>query len=111
MAIEIFVEDVDNLEARDLALNLERHIKQELSRQDFEPNTGFRRKDDAALDLGTILTIVLGAPAIVELAKAVRDWVQLNNGVTININGTVIENIDSKDVADVLRAVESGSQP
>ena len=70
-----------------------------------------KRADDEALDLGAVLTIALNAPSVVVLAKTLHDWAVRKNVSNISMTksqtatrGTVtwtVENIESRDVADV----------
>lgn len=62
------------------------------------------RKDTQ--ELGTILAIILGSKAIVEIAKGIADYIRKRSEVKITVkkeDGTVlIENARSKDIAPVL---------
>jgi hypothetical protein len=62
-------------------------------------------------DPGTILTIVLGAPAVVGAVSAIAAWLIRKNqsGATIeDEHGRVIlKNMKSEDVAAAIRAIES----
>lgn len=105
MSVEISFPNVNNKKARRLAVDLQTHLKHQLSRNDQTAEFDFKRSDPSSMDLGTILTIVLGAEAIVVLANAVRDWIQLNNGVEINVNGVVIKDLKSEHVAEAIEAI------
>jgi hypothetical protein len=107
VAISATVENVTSNKARELVLDLEKHIKRELSRADEEVRTDFERSDDDAMDMGTILTIILAGPAVVALANAVRDWVKFNSGVDLSINGVTVNNLNSEDVAEVIKAINA----
>ncbi|MEP3428895.1 MAG: hypothetical protein ABJN98_09465 [Roseibium sp.] len=109
VSINASIENVDPNKARDLALDLETHIKRELSRNDLEAqNMEFNRADKNAQDLGTILSIVLAGPAVVVLANAIRDWVKFNSGTDLDINGVIINNLNSEDVSKVIEAINAG---
>ena len=105
VAVSATVENIDPNKARELVLDLEKHIKRELSRADEEVQTDFERSDEDAMDMGTILTIILAGPAVVALANAVRDWVKFNSGVDLSINGVSVKNLNSEDVAGVVKAI------
>jgi hypothetical protein len=71
-----------------------------------------RRRDDAyTQDFGATLVLVLGAPAIVAIAKAMGDWLTLHRqaGVTIKtahgeIIGTNLTSKDAMKLAELLLA-------
>ena len=71
-----------------------------------------RERDDSQ-DFGTTLIIVLGTTAINTLAQGIAVWLQRNSGVRINVNKTngelVAEGLDSKDVAEIVKALSSAS--
>jgi hypothetical protein len=64
-----------------------------------------RTKPDAQ-DLGASLVLVLGAPAVVIAAKAIRDWVRRQGRTKLVINGNVITDVNSEDAAAIIRALE-----
>jgi hypothetical protein len=68
-----------------------------------------RKEDKQAQDFGATLILVLGAPAVVVLANAIRDWVRRNDRgeVIINVNGTTIRNVAGKDAAEIVKALNS----
>jgi hypothetical protein len=52
-----------------------------------------RRADSSAMDFGATLVLVLGTPAVVVAAKALRDWLKLRYSASISLktaDGTVI---------------------
>lgn len=100
------IKNVSPNEARDLVLDLKKNVTRELSRQDQETKTEINRADDSALDLGTILTIILAGPAVVALANAVRDWVKFNSGVDLELNGVNVKNANSEDIAEIIKAIQ-----
>lgn len=66
-------------------------------------------------DLGSILSIVLGAPAVVAVAKVLGNWLTLHRQVSITIKtsqGEIIgKNLTSKDalkLAELLLAAKDG---
>jgi len=60
-----------------------------------------RRNDPDTQDFGATLVLVLGAPAVVAIAKAMGDWLTLRRqtGITIKtVNGEIVgTNLTSKD--------------
>ena len=68
-----------------------------------------REREDAQ-DAGTIISIVLGAPAIAATVKALGAWLTRANqtGVTLMLpDGTVVlKNMRSEDVAKAITALE-----
>jgi hypothetical protein len=68
------------------------------------------RTDGTAQDFGTTIVLVLGAPAVIVLANAVRDWARRTDRGDITMNGVTIRNVASKDVKDIVRAIESRKQ-
>ena len=76
-----------------------------------DPSVRVDRKpsDSTAMDFGTTLVLVLSAPATIELAKALVAWAKRNNRANVRVvsnNGTLVaENLESKNVAAVVRAL------
>jgi len=68
-----------------------------------------RERQDAQ-DAGTILSIVLAAPAVIAAVKAIGDWLARNNQSALDItlpNGTVVlKNMKSEDVPKAIAALE-----
>src|SRR5260221_10981239 len=59
-----------------------------------------KRSDDRTQDFGATLVLILGAPAVVVVAKALGDWLKLRNSakITIKKDGQVVaENLTSND--------------
>jgi hypothetical protein len=85
--------------AQDLEQKL-RSIGIEASRQ--------REREDAQ-DVGTILSVLLAAPAAVTLAKALQAWLVRNNQVTASIKVKDLEvsfrNLRSEDVPGALEEI------
>ncbi|MGO7443627.1 hypothetical protein ACC668_02825 [Rhizobium ruizarguesonis] len=94
--------DRANLLAESLAVELSREVQDE--GKPVRPD--IQRTDPAALDFGATIALVLGTPAIIVLANAVRDWARRTDNSTVNINGVLIEHLQSADVADIIRAVK-----
>ncbi len=61
-----------------------------------------RRDDSRTQDFGATLVLILGTPAVIAIAKAIGNWLQLRNSASLTIekDGQVIaKNIKSKDAA------------
>lgn len=72
------------------------------------------RSDPEAMDFGATLAVILGTPAAIALATAVKRWLA-RHGTKLIVktkNGEVLaENLDSKDVAAIAAAfTQSESQ-
>ena len=68
------------------------------------------RINPEALDLGTVLAVILGAKATVEIAKGIAKWLYRNNQTTIRIKAKdgreyMITNLESGDVESIIRAL------
>ena len=59
------------------------------------------------MDFGATLVLVLGAPAIVALVKALDNWLQLRNSASITIRTeegeVIIDKANSADVDKILK--------
>jgi hypothetical protein len=68
-----------------------------------------QRHDADAQDFGSTLVVILGTPAVVLLAKALRDWLTRTNAASVQVktsHGTVIAtNLESKDVPAITSAL------
>jgi hypothetical protein len=69
------------------------------------------RTDRTAQDFGTTLVLLLGTPVLLALANAVRDWAKRKDQATIHINGIKINNVGSKDVAEIVTALNHQPPP
>ena len=97
-------------EAGLLATSLVKDIKR-LVKDDGRPvDPAITRTDRSAMDFGTTIVLVLGAPAVIVLANAIRDWAQRQDRGEIDINGTRISNVNSKDIAEIVRAIQGVSR-
>jgi hypothetical protein len=69
------------------------------------------KEKDETQDAGTILTIVLGAPAVVGAVSALAAWLIRKNqsgAIIEDENGQVIlTNMESKDVAEAVKAIQN----
>jgi hypothetical protein len=82
--------------------------------QDFDPEIKARRvrTDVDAMDFGTVLEIFLAAPAIVELAQGIADWLARSPSSKLTIIGpdgtTIVENISARDASGLAEKLKSG---
>lgn len=64
------------------------------------------RKDARSMDFGSILGVVLGAPAIIIAAKAMRDWLVQRHSASLTIKDgkheVIATNVTSKDVLSLV---------
>ena len=71
------------------------------------------KANEASQDAGTILTIVLAAPAVIAAVKAIQHWATRNNQSNFefeNSNGDkiIVTNLDSEDASRAIRALVAG---
>jgi hypothetical protein len=95
--------DVAGRLANDLAKEIRRSVKE--GGRPIEPT--LTRTDPTAQDFGTTLVLVLGTPVVGYLGRALVEWVKRTNTVSIAINGVTIKNLESKDVANIIVALDS----
>jgi hypothetical protein len=73
------------------------------------------KESEATQDPGTILTIVLGAPAVVGAVTAIGAWLVRKNqsGVTIEDESgrVIVKNMKSEDVAAAVKAIQTRPKP
>jgi hypothetical protein len=110
--VKIAFPDVDDAEAHEQAQNLLSELKQD---SDLRPQldltqTKIIRTDQEALDFGTTLIAVLGTPAIIILARAIRSWME-RTGTDMDINGVRIRNVRSQDAAAIIEAALKTNPP
>lgn len=74
-------------------------------------HTGVRRTDRTSQDFGATLVAVLGTPALIILARTVKSWAERTGTSTIEMNGVRIENVQSRDIADIVKALQPKPQP
>jgi len=95
-------------DANEQAENLLSELKQDVELRgvlDLD-QTGVKRDDREAQDFGVTLVAVLGTPAILVLANAIKSWVERTGTTTIALDGVRIENIRSKDAAAIVKELE-----
>ena len=111
--VSITFPDLSDPEANESAQNLLDELRQDA---ELRPHldighTIVARLDPEAQDFGVTLIAVLGTPAIVILAKAVKSWVERTGTSTIEINGVRIQNIRSQDTAAIVTALRVTPPP
>jgi hypothetical protein len=71
-----------------------------------------RERDDSQ-DFGATIVLVLGTAAVSTLAQGIAAWLRRNAGVRLSVkkaSGELIaEGLDSKDVAQIVKALSSSS--
>jgi hypothetical protein len=92
--------------ANTLAESLGTELRQDLPRDQGPIQADVVRTDPQAQDFGTTLVLLLGTPVLLALANAVRDWAKRKDQGSIEINGVRINNVASKDAADIIRAIK-----
>jgi hypothetical protein len=69
------------------------------------------RSSAEAMDFGTMLAVVLAAPAIVELAKGITNWLARTPSSRLTVIGpdgsTIVENISARDAADLAEKLQA----
>jgi hypothetical protein len=82
--------------------------------QHVEETNLVKEREDTQ-DPGTILAVILGTPAVVGAVSAIGAWLIRKNqsGVTIEDEGgrVIFTNMESKDVAAAIKAVQTRSHP
>jgi hypothetical protein len=110
--VNIGFPDLDGPEANKRAEGLLSELKQdsELKGHLDVQQTVVKRTRPEAQDFGVTLIAVLGTPAIIILAKAIKSWAERTGTTSIELNGVRINNIRSQDAAAIMKALESGSR-
>jgi hypothetical protein len=108
--ISLTFDDVSEAEAGQHAAAL----AEELRRAVPDVQVSMRRTNPSAQDAGTVLGIVLGAPSVVILARALHAYMT-RKGVRVRViaEGRTVEikDLSSGDVARVLEAAVRGQAP
>jgi hypothetical protein len=112
ITVSVSFPDLGRPEANQRAESLFSELKQDA---DLKPHlnaeqTRVARNDPEAQDFGVTLIAVLGTPAVIIFAKAIKSWVERTGTTTIDLNGIRIENVRSQDVASIAKAVESAAR-
>jgi hypothetical protein len=67
-----------------------------------------REPGDETQDFGITLTIILGSAAVTAVAKGIKLWLSRNNAAKVSVwtpeGELVAKDLESKDVAEVIRA-------
>jgi len=101
--IEIYFEDATLAERGIKASNLRDHILENFS----DVKIDIKKEDPTTQDLGTILVLILGAPAVVAIARGIADYLRRDRGkITITKDGTVVaEGLSGDDAARITEAM------
>jgi hypothetical protein len=98
---EIEFQNVDVAEAGRLA----EHLRQFVLDADASVEAKRRRSDQSSMDFGATLVLLLGAPAIVAVAKGIQSFLNRYQTARIRIkspNGSiVVENLTSRQATDL----------
>ena len=90
---------------------LVRDLKENLERIPEIHDTSIKRDSDEAMDAGAILSIVLGAPAVIAFVHAVEAWLKRRNQTSITIETAdkkiLVKNLRSEDSSEVVKELES----
>lgn len=111
--VNIAFPGVDGPEANESAQSLLDEIRQDadLRRHLDLARTAVARTDREAQDFGATLIVILGTPAVILLAKAVKSWVERTGTSVIEINGVRIDNVRSQDAATIVKALQAAPPP
>jgi hypothetical protein len=91
--------------ANQLAEALAAELRREVFKDGDPKSAEVVRVDPTRQDFGTTLVLLLGTPVLLALANAVRDWAKRTDHGTLDINGVRITNVASKDVAEIITAL------
>lgn len=112
-ALQIEFENVDAAEAGRLAESLRDYVLN----ADPSVEATRRRQDQSAMDFGASLALLLGAPAIVAVAKGIESFLERYRTACIRITrpdgSIIVENLTSREAVQLaakLRAAWPGSQ-
>ena len=105
--VRIAFPDLDDAEASEHAQSLLSELKQNPEvRSNLDlAQSSVARDDPQAMDFGATLIVVLGTPAIVILARAIKSWME-RTGTAVELNGVRIDNVRSQDIAAIIGALE-----
>jgi hypothetical protein len=107
--VKIAFPDLDDPQAAEQADDLLSELMQdaELRGSLHLEETKIARTEKEAMDFGATLIAVLGTPAIIILARAIKSWVERTGATSIELNGVRIDNVRSRDVATIVKALEA----
>jgi hypothetical protein len=67
------------------------------------------KPDQETMDGGSIIGVILAAPAVIELAKALQTWIKANRSAKITIKDgsgqVIVENLSHAELRDVVSAL------
>jgi hypothetical protein len=93
-------------------------LAQELALEILETAPGVRivqkRSNPDTQDFGATLVLILAAPAVVMAVRALKSWLTRTNAASVDVllpNGRLVaKNVESKDVAAVVAALQRAVQ-
>jgi hypothetical protein len=111
--VDIAFPELDGPDANMRAEDLLSELRQDSELKGYldVQQTAVKRTRPDAQDFGVILVAVLGTPAIIILARAIKAWAERTDTANIVLNGVRITNVRSQDVAAIIKAVRSGNRP
>lgn len=106
--VRIAFPGLDGPAAHEKAESLLRELRQDPALHPHldRDRTAVARTDPQAMDFGATLIAVLGTPAIIILARAIKSWAERTGTTTIALDGVRIENVRSQDAAAIVAALE-----
>lgn len=82
-------------------------LKEMLTDASPDLNAEVHRKSPNTMDFGSTVVLVLGTPAVIIAANAIRDWLKRRNSVSIDITDSSgrkkITGVNSKDAEKIIR--------
>jgi hypothetical protein len=96
-----FETDLPTADAARAAESLRRSL------QELDPTIAVKRvrTETEALDLGASLEVILAAPAIIQFAKGISNWLARTHSSRVTITGpdgsTIVENISAREATDL----------
>jgi len=98
--LTVTFDNVTLAEAGQLATELQAYL-----RYNIDLETEINKEERNTQDMGTVLTIILGSKAIVEISKGLSAWLlkKQSRKITIRKNGDIIgKNLSSKEIKEIL---------
>jgi hypothetical protein len=99
-------EDLEAADAGKAADSLRRSL------QEVDPTMQAKRvrTETEAMDFGTALEVILAAPALIELAKGISNWLSRTHSSKVTVIGpdgqTIVENIGASDAAELAEKLQ-----